>query len=896
MRLDSCTEEKIEAIPVILNDSQVSGRPGMTVLELAQENRVYIPTLCHDPRLIPTGTCRVCLVEDEANGDLLTACNTSIRPGMNIKTDSPLVIEARKTVVERILSNHPDSCLVCDKGNQCELRKIASELGIGLVRSTKARHYLPLQDENPFIVRDLSKCILCDKCVRACQELYGVGAYDCLNFNKPMTETSCEFCGLCVSLCPVGALSEKLGKYKDWATKRIKTVCPFCGCGCSIYLHVRENQIVGVSAAENNSVNDTLLCVKGRYGFDFVNHKERLTKPLIRKDGNLEEGNWEEALDLVAERLKQIKQNYGSDSIAILSSAKCTNEENYLMQKFARAVIGTNNVDHCARLCHASTVAGLSATLGAAAMTNSIDEIENAELILVTGSNTSEAHPIIAAQMRRAVRQKGARLIVVDPREVPITRYATLWLRQKPGTDVAWLNGMMHVIIKENLWAKDYVAQRTEGFEELRKLVEKYPPQVVEEITGIPRDKLVEAARLYATAKAAMILFTMGITQHTTGTDNVKSIANLAMLCGKVGIESGGVNPLRGQNNVQGACDVGALPNVFPGYQPLTDNRVVEKFEKTWGTKLPINSGLTVVEMMKAAEEGKIKAMYIMGENPMLSDPDLNHVTEALKKLDFLVVQDIFLTETAQVAHVVLPAATFAEKDGTFTNTERRVQLIRKAIEPLGEAKPDWRIIAELSSKMGYPMSYNRPAEIMEEIAQLTPSYGGIDYERLENEGLQWPCPDRTHPGTKYLHKGQFTRGLGLFQPAEYLPPAEVPDEEYPFILSTGRVLYHFHTGSITRRAQGLSEICPRSQVEINPLDAKMLGIDDGAIIKLTSRRGEVKVSTELTERVPPGVVFLNFHFAEAPANILTNPALDPIAKIPEYKVCAVKVEREAKP
>lgn len=888
-------EIKIERISVTLNGSQASGHPGMTVLELAQESKVYIPTLCHDSHLIPTGACRVCLVEDESNGDLFTACNTPIRPGMNIKTDSPRVIAARRVVVERILANHPDSCLVCDKGNQCELRKIAAELGIGLIRSSRARRYFPLQDENPFIVRDLSKCILCDKCIRACQELYGVGAYDSFNFNKPMSETSCEFCGLCVSLCPVGALSEKLGKYKDWATKQVRTTCPFCGCGCSIYLHVRDNQIVGVSAAEDNSANGILLCVKGRYGFDFVNHKERLTKPLIRKNGKLEEASWEEALSLIAERLKQIKQNHGSDSIALLSSAKCTNEENYLMQKFARAVIGTNNVDHCARLCHASTVAGLSATFGAAAMTNSIDEIGNADVILVTGSNTSEAHPIIAAQIRRAVQQKGARLIVVDPREVPMTKYATLWLRHKPGTDVAWLNGMMYIIIKENLLAKDYVAQRTEGFEELKKVVEKYPPQVVEEITGIPEDKLVEAARLYATASTAMIFFTMGITQHTTGTDNVKSIANLAMLCGKVGIESGGVNPLRGQNNVQGACDVGALPNVFPGYQSLADSKVLQKFEKAWGSKLPTNSGLTVVEMTKAAEEGKIKAMYIMGENPMLSDPDLNQVAKGLKKLEFLVVQDIFLSETAQLAQVVLPAVTFAEKDGTFTNTERRVQLIRKAVEPLGEAKPDWQTITELSSKMGYRMGYNHPAEIMEEIAQLTPSYGGINYERLENGGLQWPCPNKTHPGTQYLHKGQFARGLGLFQPAEYLPPVEVPDEEYPFILSTGRVLYHFHTGSITRRAQGLAEIYPESQVEVNPLDAKMLSIDDGAIVKLTSRRGQLKVSAKLTERVPQGLVFLNFHFAEAPANILTNPVLDPIGKIPEYKVCAVKVEREAK-
>jgi len=882
-------------ITITLNGSEVIGRPGMTILELTQESGVYIPTLCHDSHLIPTGSCGVCLVEDESNGNLLTACNSPIQSGMRIRTDSPRVIEERRIVVERILANHPDACLICEKGNRCALRKIASELGIGRIRFDQNRSYIPLQDDNPFIIRDLSKCIHCDMCIRACQELQGARAYDQSNFDKPMKETLCEFCGLCVSLCPVGALSEKIGKYRDWAIKEVRTVCPYCGCGCSICLHVRDNQILGISAAEDNSVNGGLLCVKGHYGLDFVNHKDRLLQPLIRRNEKLEEASWEAALNLVAERLKQIKQDYGSDSIALMSSAKCTNEENYLFQKFARTVIGTNNIDHCARLCHASTLVGLVACFGAGAMTNSIGEIENAEVIVVIGSNTSETHPIIAMKIRRAVRQKGARLIVIDPRGIPMTRYATIWLRQKPGTDVALLNGLMHVIIKENLWAKDYVEKRTEGFEELKRVVEKYPPSIVEEITGIPQDKLTEAARMYATAKTAMIFFTMGITQHSTGTDNVKSVANLAMLCGKVGIESGGVNPLRGQNNVQGACDMGALPDFLPGYRSVADSEVVGRFEKAWGAKLPTNPGLTVVEMMKAAGEGRIKAMYIMGENPMLSDPDIAHVSEGLKNLKFLVVQDIFLTETARLADVVFPAVTFAEKDGTFTNTERRVQLVRKAIEPLGEAKPDWEIITQLSSRMGYPLKYSHPAEIMEEIARLTSSYAGIDYKRLEKGGLQWPCLDKAHPGTRYLHRERFTRGLGLFQPVEYLPPAEMPDEEYPFVLSTGRVLYHFHTGSMSRRAQGLAEIYPESEVEINPLDAQKLDITEGAIVKLTSRRGQIRVRAAKTERVPQGMIFLNFHFAEAAVNKLTNPALDPIAKIPEYKVCAVKVEREAK-
>lgn len=891
----------MEQIILSLDGSQVTGRPGTTILELAQQNGIHIPTLCHDPHLIPVGACRVCLVENEATGALVASCVTPIAPGMVINTESPKALEARRTVVELILASHPDSCLICDKGNRCQLRKIASDMGIGEVRFSRVRHYYPIEDANPFIERDLSKCILCGKCIRGCQELQGIGAidyayrgFDCrpaTSLEAPLEESICEFCGLCVALCPTGALSEKMRKYEGRETRKVKTLCPFCGCGCNIYLDLRDQDVIGVRAADNESVNRICLCVKGRFGYDFIKHPDRLTKPLIRRNGNLEEASWEEALDLVASKLQQIREESGTDSIACLSSAKSTNEENYLMQKFARAVIGTNNIDHCARLCHASTVVGLASSFGSAAMTNSIAEIEDADAILITGSNTTESHPIIATRVKRAVT-RGAKLIVIDPRKINITNQATVWLRQNPGTDVAWLNGMMHIIIEEGLWAREYVEQRTENFEALRETVKKYTPELVEGITGVPQDKLRQAARIYAWAPKASILFTMGITQHTTGTDNVKSIANLAMLCGKVGIESGGVNPLRGQNNVQGGCDMGALPNLLPGYQGVSDEKAVKRFEEAWGGKLPANSGLTVVEMMRAAEEGKIRAMYIMGENPMISDPDLKHVEAALQKLDFLVVQDIFLTETAQLAHVVLPSVTFAEKDGTFTNTERRVQRLRKAIDPIGEARPDWQIICELASRMGYEMNHGHPSQIMEEIAKLTPSYGGIYYDRLEGDGLQWPCPDRDHPGTRYLHKDRFTRGLGLFQPVDYIPPAETPDEAYPYLLSTGRVLYHYHTGSMSRRCRGLEEIYPESLAEINPSDAINLGIDDGDMVRVASRRGQVEVKAKITERAPKGVIFMNFHFNEAAANILTNPALDPVAKIPEFKVCAVKVEK----
>jgi formate dehydrogenase alpha subunit len=649
----------LEEITLSLNGLQVTGRPGTTILELAQQNDISIPTLCYDPHLKPAGACRVCLVENEATGVLLASCVTPIASGMVINTESPKAIEARRTVVELLLASYPDACLICDEGSSCELGKIAFDLGIAEVRYSPMRHYYPIEDTNPFIERDLTKCILCGKCIRGCQELQEVGAIDyayrgfdsipATSLEVPLEQSPCIFCGLCVTLCPTGALSEKMRKDKGRETRRVRTICPYCGCGCGIYLDIRDQEVIGVSPDGDNPVNNICLCVKGRFGYDFINHKDRLITPLVRRNGNLEEASWDEALDLVANKLQQIKDESGADSIACLSSAKSTNEENYLMQKFARAVVGTNNVDHCARLCHASTVAGLASSYGSGAMTNSIAEIEDADVILVTGSNTTENHPIISIRVKRAVR-KGAKLIVIEPRKIELTKYATLWLRQSLGTDVAWINGMMHIIIEEGLWDKDYVKTRTENFDALRETVKKYTPDFVEKITGIPQDMLREAARIYASGQKASILFAMGITQHSTGTDNVKSIANLAMLCGNVGIESAGVNPLRGQNNVQGACDMGALPNVFPGYQAVGDQQVVSKFETAWGRKLPTNPGLTVVEMMNAAEEGKIRAMYIMGENPMVSDPDLKHVEAALKKLDLLVVQDIFLTETAELA------------------------------------------------------------------------------------------------------------------------------------------------------------------------------------------------------------------------------------------------------
>jgi formate dehydrogenase alpha subunit len=670
--------------------------------------------------------------------------------------------------------------------------------------------------------------------------------------------------------------------------KNVLTVCPYCGCGCNFYLQVFDGELIGILPCKSHVVSQGKLCIKGWNATDFVVSKDRLTKPLIKKDGKFVEISWDKALNIISEKFRK----YSSDDIAVLSSAKCTNEENYLMMKFARAVLKTNSVDHCARLCHASTVVGLGKTFGSGAMTNSIGELEDADCIFIIGSNTTEQHPLIARYLMRA-REKGAKLIVADPRLIPLTQFADYHLRQRPGTDVALLNGFMNVILNEGLEDKEFINKRTEGFEEVKEVVKKYNPEDVEKITGIPKELIIEAARIYAKAKSASIVYSMGITQHTTGVDNVVSCANLAMLTGNVGKPSTGVNPLRGQSNVQGACDMGALPNVYSGYQKVSDENARTKFEKAWNTELPSKIGLTIVEMLNEAAKGKLKAMYIMGENPMLSDPDINHVKKALENLEFLVVQDMFLTETAQLADIILPAASYAEKDGTLTATDRRVQRIRKAIEPIGESKSDWQIICELARKMGsQEFKYSSPAGIMDEIASVTPIYGGIVFERIEDIGLQWPCPSKEHPGTPYLHKGKFSRGKGKFFGIEFKEAAELTDADYPFILTTGRTIFHYHTGTMTRKTEALNREVSTGYMEINSKDAEKLNIIEGEKVSVKSRRGKIEVKVLKSGKVPEGVVFIPFHFAESPANMLTNSAFDPVAKIPELKVCAVKVEK----
>ena len=901
----------IDTIRLTINGSEVTAKKGATVLEAALGAGIYIPTLCYDPDLKPYGACRLCVVEIEGMRGLVSSCTTPATDGMVVHTETPRVNQSRRITMELIIANHHGDCLTCVKNQECELLKIAQYLGIeqeDIDRLRKSTQVFPMDRSHPAFVRDPNKCILCAKCVRACHEIACVGAID-LAFrgysakvatfgDKPIIESICKSCGECIARCPTGALTPK---WEKTPTKEVKTICPYCGVGCSLYLGVRDNKIVSIRGDPEGPANRGSLCVKGRWGYDFISHPERLTTPLIRIPGTargaghngqvheiFREATWDEALELATKRLLEIKENSGPDSLAALSSAKCTNEDNYVMQKFARAVIGTNNIDHCARLCHASTVVGGIAAFGQGAMSNSYSDFEKTELLFVIGSNTTECHPIIGSIIKRRVKFDGAKLIVADPRSTELSEYATVGLHHKPGTDVALINGLMHVIIRDGLEDKEFIRERTEGFEDMRQLVERYTPEVVETIAGVPQSDLEAAAHLFGEAKSACILYGMGITQHTTGTDNVKSVANLLLLTGNIGREGTGFSPLRGQNNVQGACDLGALPNVYPGYQKVDDPAVRTKFETAWECELSDHPGVTVTEIADAIYRGDIKGLYVMGENPMLSEPDLEHFRRAVEKLEFLIVQDIFLSETAWLADVVFPAAAFAEKDGTFTNTERRVQRVRQALMPPGEAKADWEILSALAERMRQPFGYQDASQIMEEIASLTPIYGGIHYDRLDQGSLQWPCSDTSHPGTPFLYQDGFARGRGKFHAIDYIPPAESISKGYPLILTTGRVLEHWHTGTMSRRSNVLTALCPNGVVEMHPSDAAKLGLVEGDSVIVASKRGQVEAPLHITEKSPPGVVFMPFHWHEAAANILTNNALDPVAKIPEYKVSAV--------
>ena len=886
-------------IPLRIDGVEIAADPQATLLEAALSAGIYIPHICYHPDLEPVGVCRLCMVEIEGRG-LTLACRAPVEEGLVVRTESPEIDMVRRIAAELLIVNHHADCLACTKNDRCELQRIAAYVGIDeerLERLRRPEREVPVDTSNPFFDLDPNKCVLCGICVRTCEEVQGVGAIDFAfrgydtaisTFgNRPIAQSRCESCGECVVRCPVGALRPKSFQQPS---REVKTICPYCGVGCGIYLGLRGNRIVSARGDTENPINTGRLCVKGRFGHDFVNHPERLTSPLIKKDGKFVEATWDEALDLIAKEFSR----YKPEQFAVLSSAKITNEENYLVQKFARVVMGTNHVDHCARLCHAPTVAGLAQSFGSGAMTNSIGEIAKCACILAIGTNTTAAHPVIGLEIKKAVR-RGAKLIVANPKRIDLCRHAQIFLQQRPGTDVALMMGMMRVIVDQGLADTAFIDDRCVNFEAFEQSLENFGLESVEEITGVDRQKIIDAARSYATCRPASILYAMGITQHTHGTDNVLATSNLALLTGNVGKPSTGVNPLRGQNNVQGACDLGALPNVYPGYQKVGVPEVQAKFESAWDCPLNDSPGLTHTEIFDAIHAGEIKALYQVGENPILSEADSTHVEEALSRIEFFVVQDIFLTETARMAHVVLPAATFAEKDGTFTNTERRVQRVRKAVESPGEAKPDSWITCQIAKRMGASgFDFAHASQVMEEIASVTPSYHGISYDRIEEVGLQWPCPSPDHPGTRFLHAERFATkdGQGKFMPLEYKPPAEVEDEEYPLILTTDRSLYHFHTSTMTRKVEGLRALNSEELLKINPEDASRLGIADGEMVEIRSRRGKVTAKAHVTDICPPGVVSSTFHFWESPINVVTNCAIDPVAKIPETKVCAVRVQK----
>jgi formate dehydrogenase major subunit len=928
--MTAITKQEIAALPVQfkLNGMNVVGRADETIIQTAQKHGVEIPHLCYKEGMRPDGNCRACVVEVKGERTLAPSCCRYPREGMEVTTDSPRAQNAQKLVLELLLADMPEAGHANEPGapgspyrRDSELDVWARRLEVGTPRF--ARRDQPRQDlSHAAIAVNLDACIQCTRCVRACREeqandvigYAGSGHHARIVFDldDPMGDSTCVACGECVQACPTGALMPARGAGLEVADRTVDSVCPYCGVGCQLTYHVKDNRILRVEGRDGPA-NHGRLCVKGRYGFDYAHHRQRLTKPLIRKAGVpkhkdfavdpdnwhevFREATWEEALAFAAGGLKAIRdrsvdEGGGPKSLAGFGSAKGSNEEAYLFQKLVRTGFGSNNVDHCTRLCHASSVAALMEGVNSGAVSNQVNDVARADVIFVIGANPTVNHPVAATWIKNAAK-RGAKLIVADPRRTELARHATYVLQFHADTDVAMLNAMLHVIIEEGLANEAFIRDRTSGYEALKENVRKYSPEAMAPICGIPAQTLREVARLYATSKGSMILWGMGISQHVHGTDNARCLIALAMVTGQIGRPGSGLHPLRGQNNVQGASDSGLIPMVFPDYQRVDNPEARARFEKLWGTALDPKPGLTVVEIMHAAQAKQIRGMYVMGENPAMSDPDVDHAREALATLEHLVVQDIFLTETAYLADVVLPATAWPEKAGTVTNTDRMVQLGRPAVAPPGEAKPDLWIINQIARGMGLDWRYDHPKQVFDEMRQGMDSIAGITWERLERDSsVTYPCEKEGDPGEPVVFTTHFPTATGRAKivPADLISAAERPDDEYPMVLITGRQLEHWHTGAMTRRAGVLDAIEPEPVASLHPLDIAALGLKPGDIVTVASRRGEISLYARADEGTPRGAVFIPFCYYEAAANRLTNPALDPFGKIPEFKYCAVRI------
>ena len=879
---------------ITLNGQKVEVQPGQTVWNAARANGVTIPSLCASPNLKPYGSCRLCLCEVDGQRGFPASCTTPVRDGMVVRTDSGKLNQLRRNIIELYLSEQPDASL--------QLREYAAQFGLQKVRyrQPKKRAY-QVDESNPFFAFDPNKCIACARCVRACDEMQGTFAISMFGrgFESSVAAgndvgfaaSNCVSCGACVKECPTDALFEKVVAEHGKPDYVARTTCAYCGVGCSFDVGVRGGRIVTMRPVDASPVNWGHACVKGRFGWDYVYSQERLKKPLKRVGEKWVEIEWDEAIGMIVSAFQQAKQQHGPDSIAAMSSSRGTNEENFLMQKFMRCAIGSNNVDNCARVCHSATVTGMMEVFGTWAATNSLNDLEQTKLLMIIGANPTEGHPVTGARIKRAIR-RGAKLIVIDPRKIELCRYATVHLQLKPGTNVALFNGLAHIIVNEGLADQAFIAARTENYDSWLDVIQNYPPERVAEITGVPADKLREAARLYATSGASMCAHGLGMTEHKYGSYGIMALCNLAILTGNVGRPGTGINPLRGQNNVQGSCDVGSMPVYFNAYQKLDDPAVRQKFELITGKPLPQRKGWKVPQMWDAALAGDLRALWVMGYDVAQTDPNLLKVRAALDKLDFLVVTDLFFNETCKYADLVLPAASFVEKDGTFTNGERRIQRVHKVIEPLHGIVPDAEQILRVSAGLGYPMHYADISEVMDEIAKLTPTMGGVAYDKLDAHfGLQWPVPTREHQGTGIMHTEQFPRGKAKFSPAEYLPPGEIPTDDYPFTLVTGRILHHYNCGAQTRNSK-LIEFVNRDILEIHADDAAELGITDGETVNVTSARATVQLPCVISDRVPPGQLFTTFHFPDNNLNTLLSSSADALSSCPEYKVLTVRVTK----